>query len=58
MKTDRYGCRPVANPGDERKGIPIHVIDRRTGRPIETHLTRTRAVKVVKRLNQALREDE
>lgn len=57
MKTDRYACRPVANPGNERKGISTHVIDLRTGNTVDTYFTRTRAVKVVKRLNQALRED-
>lgn len=58
MNTDRYAARPIINPGDERQKIPTSVYDLTRNKALDTYQTRTQAVKVIKRMNKALREDE
>ena len=58
MNTDRYAARPIVNPGGERRRIPTSVYDLAQGKALDIHQTHTQAVKVVKRLNKDLREDE
>lgn len=58
MNADRYAARPIVNPGPERQRIPTSVYDLVEGKTLETYQTRTQAVKVIKRMNRALREDK